>query len=171
MIAIHYVKFWFWVDLASCFPFSTVVRATDPTAPNTIYMIQFVKIIRLIRLGKLVKILNVRKRLDYLFAHTNTHPAFLLLMTILLKVIMVSHFVACIWWGMCDAITTNAWFNDVAMVGANLENSPFGDQYSTSIYWAVTTLTATGSAVCSVLVLCRSIVSFNHSVCDHRIRW
>ena len=159
MIAVHYVKFWFWVDLTSCFPFSTVVRATDPLAPNTVYMIQFVKIIRLIRLGKLIKILNVRKRLDYILAHTNTHPAFLLLLTILFKVIIVSHFVACIWWGMCDAITTTAWFNDAEMVGANLEKSSFGDQYSTALYWAITTLTATGIVACSgVFVFCPCVV-------------
>jgi len=45
------------------------------------------------------------------------------------QIVFVGHLVACIWWGLGDAITTYAWFDDVSMVYTPLRFAPFGDQY------------------------------------------
>lgn len=140
----NYAKFWLWVDLVSCFPIDTVIGIALPDNNNSVTAVQLVKVIRLFRLAKLSKILNIRKRLDYLQAKTGVHPAFLSLLVTFLQVIGVAHVVCCLWWGLCDAITTNAWFDDPTIVYEPLRDRPFSEQYSTAIYWAITTLTATG---------------------------
>ena len=88
--------------------------------------------------------IDLTKQQNYLEVNFGLQPGVFGMILIVANVFVIGHFLCCIWWGICTAITTNAWYDDASQVYEPLREAPFYMQYWTSMYWAITTLTATG---------------------------
>ena len=88
---------------------------------------------------------NLTKYQNYLEVNFGIQPGIFGMLLILINVFVIGHFLCCIWWGVSTVKTTNAWYDNPTMVYDPLRDAPFYIQYWTSLYWAITTLTATGT--------------------------
>jgi CRP-like cAMP-binding protein len=143
----RYLRSWFFVDLLSFFPLSEcliAVMGSDGTSDSNLDTIQLVKSFRLFRLLKLFHSVNISKTLSVLEESFNINANALSLGTTILQVLLISHMVSCLWWGLSSALSSSTWYDDTAMVYNSLRLASFRDQYIASLYFSVTTLTTTG---------------------------
>jgi hypothetical protein len=66
------------------------------------------------------------------------------LLQVLVEVFFIGHLVACLWWGVSDAISENPWFTNVDMVYNDLTHAPVREKYLYSLYFTFTTMTTVG---------------------------
>lgn len=142
----RYLRSWFLVDLLSFFPLTELPAAmgSDGAVVSDLDTFQLLKSLRLFRLLKLVQTVNISKTLSMLEENFSINANVLSLATTILQVLLISHMVSCLWWGLSSALSSSTWYDDTAMVYDTLRLSPFRDQYIASLYFSVTTLTTTG---------------------------
>jgi CRP-like cAMP-binding protein len=143
----RYLRSWFFVDLLSFFPLSEcliAVMGSGGTSASNLDTIQLVKSFRLVRLLKLFHSVNISKTLSVLEESFNINANALSLGTTILQVLLISHMVSCLWWGLSSTLSSSTWYDDTAMVYNSLRLASFRDQYIASLYFSVTTLTTTG---------------------------
>ncbi|OMJ72486.1 hypothetical protein SteCoe_29082 [Stentor coeruleus] len=142
-ISRNYLKYWFWIDLLSTFPYDIVI--SDPSsdskvtsAAQLLRILRFYRILRLLRLAKLKKILIEIE--DYISSHFLA--SILVFSKLVIFAYMIAHWTACLWYyiSYIDSQThpetwiTRAYFE----TGDNFEI------YVTSLYWAFTTMATVG---------------------------
>ena len=145
-IVYNYATGWFGVDVLSTIPFDLLISAgsTQSNNANT-GLIKLVKVLRLLRIIKLVKLFNFTQITNYMEDHFGVPAIVFNLVDMFCRVIFISHMVSCLWWGLtAGAMEGPHWFDEVANTGHALGNSAFQDQYITSLYWVIQTLTTTG---------------------------
>ena len=148
-ISKNYLKYWFWLDMMSTFPYDNIIgdqtTSTTPTKKNNVTsaaqllrILRFYRILRLLRLAKLKKILIEIE--DYISSHFLA--SVLVFTRLVIFAYMVAHWTACLWYyiSYIDSQThpetwlTKAYFE----TGDNLEI------YITALYWAFTTMATVG---------------------------
>lgn len=144
-ISKNYLKYWFWLDLMSTFPYDMVIGDSNDsgndrvtTAAQLLRILRFYRILRLLRLAKLKKILIEIE--DYISSHFLA--SILVFSKLVIFAYMIAHWTACLWYyiSYLDSQThpetwlTKAYFE----TGDNVEI------YITSLYWAFTTMATVG---------------------------
>jgi len=128
-IAKKYLKGWFFLDLVSVFPFT---RVLPPSRARS-----FFSLFRLLRMRRFFPLLNVMEKshlFNYMVIAAFKYTS---------MAIYNAHWSACIFYH----IASLRGFNEETWVGVNfagLQNQDPSEQYATSIYWAITTLTTVG---------------------------
>ena len=136
-IAIHYLKFWFTIDLLSSFPFDLIIKsAFSSDSSSVVYLALF----RLIRLLKLFKLARLRR----FVANTKYNG----ICIIFLQLTFVAHLITCFWYyfGLYYPYTSDdaAGF-PYSWVAAYTPGGFDGtDQYAISMYWTLYTMLGIG---------------------------
>ena len=149
-IFVKYLKSWFFIDFIAFFPFDLVVTLYLDMQGDILndremfHTLVYVKVIRILRLIKLTKYLNVTKNMNYLTDKANISPSVLNIFYTIINVLVVGHFLACVWWGVASQLTNHPWYDNDNYTYMNLREAPFRVQYVTSLYLSITTLTTTG---------------------------
>jgi len=142
VIAKTYVEGWFWVDLLSSIPYSLIFSAF-----NELRSIAIIKVLRLFRLLKLARILKVEVFFNRLEDYLGLPRALFELLKVAIEVFLIGHLVACIWWGMSSALSSEPWYtkeDEVPGVYTDLSDVPATEQYLTSLYFTFATMTTVG---------------------------
>ena len=134
----HYINTWFFVDIISCLPFEACLGSVSSGQVN---VVQMFKTLRLFRLLKILRILKLPQYAEKAEQITGITPSVFELVSTVFKVLLISHFTACAWWGLCSVISPYAWFDNPADVPPD---ASLARQYLISLYMVVTTLTTTG---------------------------
>lgn len=140
----QYLTTWFTVDLLSCLPFDDIVSAAVDYSTKNLNLIRLLKILRLFRLAKLARMLHLTEVMDKFEHYSGISPLTFELFKIVLQILIISHFVACIWWGTSTYLTERSWYDDIEMVYSNLRDAAVSQKYLVSMYWSVTTLSTVG---------------------------
>jgi CRP-like cAMP-binding protein len=141
----HYLRSWFLIDLFSFIPFEDVVYALVQSTESSLSTIRLLKVLRLFRLAKLTRIFHLSEFMNRVEHYSGISPVSFELIKIVLQILVISHFVACFWWGVSANASSDPWYENVDMVYApGLQGAGLNVQYITSLYWAVTTLSTTG---------------------------
>jgi len=182
MIAVHYLRSWFLVDLVSIIPFESIFTGTRGS--NVFDLLQLLRLLRLLKLLRVLKASKVWQKWEAQLAVPYGYIALLKFSVLLL---MMGHWMACAW-----AITVDVqlkkprlpgydawaasggdpytWLDEVADKGWEAYRDPTPiDKYSVSLYWAITTITSVGYGdvspqnpaelqVCTVFILLGSIL-------------
>ena len=121
----HYVTtYYFYIDLISCIPFDTI--ATELNYNNQdLHILKLIKIVRILRLIKLYKLDNITRFQNKIEEILELTPAMLNLIATLVQVILISHLVSCMWWGLTRKFSGEAWFDKVDQVNDPLRDAPF----------------------------------------------
>jgi len=127
-IAKNYLVSWFPVDLVASIPVDWFLAEDNSSASA----LGAAKVPRLLRLGRLLK------KLDQFTAARTIRVAH-----ILLSVIMLAHWVACIWWKIGVSNSSGWPYSDAVLLNVDdweldLNDIDLGKKYVTSMYWALT---------------------------------
>ena len=125
----------------SWFPFEVIMSSNNSVTQNALF-----KGIRLIRIVKFIKPGGqATKLLIAIENRYNINMSVTSLFVTVVQIILVSHLVCCLWWGLTSqAIDGEDWYDVTSSLKDKLGNAHFQDQYVVSLYWAVTTLTTVG---------------------------
>ena len=141
-IVVTYLKSWFFTDLVSSIPFGDILLNFTSTADsNTLQLCRLLRLLRVVKMLRVVNFLKLSYRTEDML---NVSPAILGLCTTLAQVIFISHLICCMWWGLCTKMSEVAWFDDVKGMTPSIRDAQFHDQYVTSLYWTITTLSSVG---------------------------
>jgi Ion transport protein/Cyclic nucleotide-binding domain len=144
-ICAQYLRSWFLVDLVSSLPIDTIVSFADSAISGSdLTIIRLAKAVRLARLYKITKRIDAHKILNRVESNFNITPAILRLFLTLLQVVLISHAMSCLWWGLCAYLSAETWFDESYEVYMPLRDRPFADQYTASLYWTITTISTVG---------------------------
>ena len=143
-IVLRYLKFWFWLDMVSAFPFfifSFFEQNHIFQNVKTTKIFKYFKIVRLSRLVKFVKNLFPRSQKEsYKFNSLRFKSNIFRLMKHLLVVMILSHFFACIFYSLpLSMYPQTNW-----LVARGLQDkSPF-EKYLFSMHWMIETVITVG---------------------------
>ncbi|EQC32905.1 hypothetical protein SDRG_09436 [Saprolegnia diclina VS20] len=147
-IAKRYLKFWFWIDVASTFPIGAVADAMSPSAAQlnatTVSSFQNLKLIRFVRLARLLKLMRLLKLNRSVSSVENVldlSPAAIRLMKLFVHVCFIAHLSACIFFfigQLSQQIYGECW------ISPTLWTAPAFDKYVTSLYFSFTTMATVG---------------------------
>lgn len=147
IIAIKYLKGWFFVDFLTIIPFEEIISFSDTSNNNLSLVAKLVKIARLLRLIKLVRLVrsfdfknNENYLIEYLGTNFKGTPFFLVLPNFLL-IIFVAHLYACIWYyiGNIDSDDPKNW---ITLNDSQDDTIPV--LYCKSLYFVAETFTTAG---------------------------
>jgi hypothetical protein len=153
LIAIDYIKFWFWVDFLATFPYDwliqgvsfdpSVIDASTASASKTTRVLRIARIFRFLRILRLLRIAKLKKILikieDYLASNT------------LAMICFIAHWTACFWFLIGYQESSSHPITWVTAAGI-LDASSY-EQYLTSLYWAFTTIATVGYGDITPIIL------------------
>jgi len=147
MIAIKYLKSWFIVDFIACIPVDVFEplflnhASTNLDIQSISRLSKLPRLYRLIRLIRLFRLFKFSRSLRSVFKILHVNQGVGKLITVLISVLFIVHFVACLWYAIAEL---NSFTDDTWVVRLGLMYSTIGHKYSTSMYWAFQTLTTVG---------------------------
>lgn len=143
-IALNYLKFWFWMDIISAFPFYIFDFFKKYNFIQNIKTTKVFKYIKIVRLSRLVKYFSKifpnsdkdRYKLTTVYMKNNASR----LMKHLLIVLIISHFFACMFY--LFPLKFNPQKNWV--IQRNLQNNTAFEKYLFSMHWMIETVITVG---------------------------
>merc|ERR1719174_1999708 len=138
-VSVHYVKGWFWLDLASSLPTSEIPECVNCQHVTSLKILRLSKLLKMLRLlrPRNVDVSELSATLDD-FIQGKFVQLLMRKSKVFVYMLIVCHWMAC---GMklADSGGDYGWLVSYRDVGGNL-----GLEYTTAIYWAMTTLTTVG---------------------------
>ena len=140
----NYLKFWFWVDLISTFPYDLIYNSLQiesgsaAAAPQLLRIFRFYRILRLLRLAKLRKVLMQIE--EYINSEAITN--FLTVLRLIIFAFFITHWIACMWYYISSIESET--HGKTWLTQAYFETGSTAELYVTSLYWAFTTMATVG---------------------------
>lgn len=138
LIARHYLKFMFWIDLIGIFPFNAIALACAGLIGKDTQTSRYLSILQLFRLIRLHRVRELIHKLQY------SSKVSLMWLTLIRNFgygFLWSHFAACCLFFISRQSghdEENTW------IGGDIPNLNVAQQYVTSLYWSVTTFATVG---------------------------
>ncbi|CAD8183738.1 unnamed protein product [Paramecium octaurelia] len=155
IIAIEYLKLWFWIDIIASFPYDllfTVALTGDAEDEistqhanlqksaqilRVLKFFRFIKVIRLLRLAKLKVIID---KIEEYFADNSAIQTIASFLKLCAFVLFWSHWLGCIFHFIAQSEDPS--YNWLTIYG--IYDQPWQVRYINSLYWAVTTMITVG---------------------------
>lgn len=164
LIAKRYLRFWFWFDLITSFPFDYILGGFHQGFAHYFKVLRLIRLIRVFRIIRVIRLLN----------HTGGKVRFssstlykLSIFKIMFSMAFIAHLMACLWYlvgiTMVETYNENSW---VIVAGLNEENVTLFEKYSTSFYWAIITrmLFMLFDIIFIVNIICIYMIDYIHSI-------
>ena len=134
-IRVHYFRGQFTIDLLANFPFGILLLLVGDPHIGAFSAVLLVRLLALLRLARFFVILRRWESFSW------THPGYLRVAKYMGMVLIVTHCIACLWFGLAyvDGFPEDSW-----VVAAGIELSDPIAQYIRSMYWTITTMTTVG---------------------------
>ncbi|OMJ81416.1 hypothetical protein SteCoe_18155 [Stentor coeruleus] len=140
----NYIKFWFWIDLISTFPYDVVYNVIEirshsfSYAPQLLRVLKFYRLLRLIRLAKMKKIfIQIEEYID-----SEAIINFLIVLRLFVFAFFITHWIACLWYYV--SLMESEYYAYTWLSVAYFETGSTAEVYVTSLYWAFTTMATVG---------------------------
>lgn len=151
LIAKHYLKSWFCVDLIVVVPDWIFTLMPEPeeegqeTSSGNGDQIKLLRMLRLVRMTRLLRLLKLRKLGEII--DDNIDSEYLSIVASISKMIMlliiINHIIACIWWSVGTmGGGSNTWIRQHEFHEVNWDY-----QYTTSFHWSITQFTPSSMSV------------------------
>lgn len=146
----HYISFWFWIDFASIVPFDLLTSSgpseagdDEATAEGDLSSLKAIRLVRLLRLLKLVRIFKASRIFGRIQSRLGLSYAELSLYKFGILLLILAHWLAVAWY-MSATLLSDEWLNWSTNYGMYGNEADHFNHYTTSIYWALMTLTTIG---------------------------
>jgi hypothetical protein len=149
MIAKHYLRTWFVIDLVTTFPIDRIAKPFVSQG-GALRSIKLLRVLRLFRLLKLAKLLQ-NGPMQELFADRtmNVNPACFQLPYLYCFLLFCAHLLGCLWRATASFEENDGWAGSFSvfvgkeangtMIATPTANLGLSNQYLVSLYWAITT--------------------------------
>jgi hypothetical protein len=153
-IALKYAQLWLWIDLVSTFPYNWVTEGSaaftqdseseGSASDNILYSSPTLfRMLRLTRIMSLLRIAKFRKKLrdfEY-FISNNQLSSLLMTFELLLVMLAVSHWIACMWIfiSLGDLSSSENWISD-----GRYEDQSNIEIYMSAMYWSIYSMSSVG---------------------------
>ena len=149
LIAQHYLKGNFVVDLIGSFPLQLVLQTvseegkSDPTARLN----RQLRLLRLFKLNRLLRLFRLAKKLKYLELLIKFNPSVLRVIKLIVFMMLICHWLGCAWWFVSDlelsatstpTISQNSWQPSSELLSSEL----LGPQFAAAFFWGASMATA-----------------------------
>lgn len=138
-----YLKGWFIIDFCSTVPVDRLVGAFVAGDGDEFRSLKLIRVLRLIRLLKLARLFKLSRIMQYLESVAAFNPAILRLLRLLFEVIFIAHFLSC-FWHLLPTIEGDGYQVSWYQTAGVTIDSPVGERYVASMYWAVATMMSVG---------------------------
>ncbi|XP_017338965.1 potassium voltage-gated channel subfamily H member 6 isoform X2 [Ictalurus punctatus] len=142
LIAIHYIKGWFLIDMVAALPFDLLIFKSGSDETTTI-------LIGLLKTARLLRLVRVARKLDR-YSEYGAAVLFLLMCTF----VLIAHWLACIWYAIGHVerpYMKTGWLDNLAdQLGKYYNDSDatsgpsIKDMYVTALYFTFSSLTSVG---------------------------
>jgi len=136
-IAVHYLSFYFWIDLIGVMPFYLIVLKITGLYHQDTQVTQFLSLLRLFRL---VRMRRVKQLFDIIKFSSKVSLMSLTLIRNGVAAGAWSHFAACVFYFIAKQYNFD---EDNTWIGPHEDQSPM-EIYITTLYWSVVTFTTVG---------------------------
>jgi len=141
MIAINYIKTWFFLDLAIVSVDWLAILASFLSAADSASVARSAKLVRVTRIARLLRLMRLMKLRKVLFSIEGLIDSEWLTIVLavvknLMTILFINHLLACIWFWLGDSEGTSGW---VAQAG--LSDADFSKQYLVSLQWSLAQFT------------------------------
>ena len=156
LIAMNYLRFWFWLDILSTVPVDTILNKTMGTQTNELSSLRLIKILRLTRMLKLLRVLKLSK-IGKLIESYNINPALLGVQKLVLQICFVAHLISCFWHFIAtDDVRVHSsnldeWTHDgpdpdgtTWLTRFGFQTASLGTRYVAAFYWTINTMLSIG---------------------------
>lgn len=151
VVAIKYLKLWFWVDLFSVLPYEVLDTASDvgPHAPpaaeggSASTLLRVPRMLKLARLVKLAKVFRASKIVKRWEQEVTLKYGYQRLLKFVVILLLLAHWLGCGLYLMHDLADDEESMTWVVARGLD-RGASIGELYLASIYWAIMTLTTIG---------------------------
>jgi len=133
-----YSRMWLFPDILACVPFRFMFNA----GPSSL-LPEALKLIKLSRLSNMSELRGMEKLARLVEATFRVPPGLLELIKLIVSFITFAHIICCFWWLQSATRKRECWLNS-PVTNLDLRFSPWIDQYVTSMYWVITTLSTVG---------------------------
>ncbi|CAD8160415.1 unnamed protein product [Paramecium octaurelia] len=136
----EYMKFWFWLDSVSAFPYDIIMDESSSQVQSAklirlLKFLRFVKVLKLIRLAKLKKIID---KFDELLSMRPRVAAIINFCKLFFFVLYFAHILGCIFHYIAyQEPSDHSWLADIYF-------SDWTIRYVNSLYWGIATMTTVG---------------------------
>mmetsp|Transcript_43910 Transcript_43910/g.103874 ORF Transcript_43910/g.103874 Transcript_43910/m.103874 type:complete len:850 (+) Transcript_43910:261-2810(+) len=144
-VAKHYLQSWFIVDVVVVgVDWMAVILASNRSGVAMMRMGKTLRTLRIMRTLRLLRLIKVRHLVEQLQDHISSEVFHILIkmVKLMLFVLMMNHFVACLWYWIGDNAAQGGDLGWVDVGGFDQQNLTY--QYFTSLHWSLTQFT-TGS--------------------------
>lgn len=148
-IICDYLRFWFWLDLLSIFPFELIFEIFFQDDFNDQYSVihkavALPKIWKLFRLARLLRTLKIKKKQDTFIGKIykiliHNRKLLISIVPIYALNVIIAHILASAWHSLALVDESESW---IARFG--WRDEPFFDRYMASFYYIYSTVTTTG---------------------------
>lgn len=159
IVSLAYVRSWFFVDFFSTIPLDQVAKffGFASTSAKALTSAKLLRGLKVLRLFKLARLRRLSKMFSTLEDAVNTNQSMLSLMKLALLMLIVAHFVACIWFAIGSQGGNNSWIHVFGYDDTEREDYILL-QYVASVYWAIVTMVC--CSFCCFLLIYELIVFF-----------
>ncbi|CAD8075287.1 unnamed protein product [Paramecium primaurelia] len=136
----EYVRFWFWIDFVSTFPYDIIIDESSTLVQSAklirlLKFLRFVKVLKLIRLAKLKKIID---KFDELLSMRPGVAAIVNFCKLFFFVLFFAHILGCIFHYIAQQEPSDdSWLGDIYFADWQI-------RYVNSLYWGIATMTTVG---------------------------
>jgi len=147
-LAKRYLKFWFWLDIISIFPFHALITGSSAKLTRFLRLPRLIKLVRVLRLRKLFSSPRFQTMLLAIEYSPRIHPSVFRVGKVVVFLVVFAHIMACCWfWVGNSQESGNAWVSRLfdAQDGTVLISElDAGRQYLISVYFVLTVCTTIG---------------------------
>lgn len=139
-IAVHYLRFWFWVDICSTIPFDEIVQAMFHSQ-HQLFATRTVRVLRIMKFSRLYKLSNFEAVIE---ERLQLSPAKSRLLWLVLQICFIAHIFACFW----HFLSLDKFVRPMApqdWVTANgFSSATNGTRYVAALYYVIVTMLTVG---------------------------
>lgn len=160
----HYIySRWFFIDVVSTVPFDYIIEGVLLTSKNKgLKSLRTIRIVRLTRLLKISRSFKLGRAIARFEDQQFIHPAYLRLIRLLLKVLTLGHILGCFWYYF--ALINAEEDNWISSYGLDPNGANYWTKYTSSLYWAIATLTGVGYGDISARTTSERIIAIIASI-------
>ena len=145
LIASHYLRGAFVIDLLGSFPLNFVLSFVndDGETSATSRLNRQLRLLRIIKINRLLRLAKLSKKLKYFELVIKFNPAVMRMAKLLVMMMLMCHWLGCTWWFVCemelaDSVPMNAFHPSPSL----LQSETLGPQFAAAFFWGAGLITA-----------------------------